>query len=187
VAGEEPRSRRRCPAPPASAARARIEPKSRKSSCCAKCGGLPAIVEAAGIEPASADAPVRTSTSVVRALDSTAGRGRTPYRRPSHPLVSRFGRLALPPRRARCWRRYPSHGPDSERRRYLTELGGECEIVLRTCLCAGGFTRPTGDLGLQLCRRTDHVETRSPPYVVHIVAAVWRLVPPPSPCAIGRD
>src|SRR5712691_12915807 len=42
-------------------------------------------VEAAGIEPASADAPVRASTSVVRALDSTAGRGRTPYRRPSHP------------------------------------------------------------------------------------------------------
>src|SRR5207248_5800838 len=45
-----------------------------------------ALVEAAGIEPASADAPVRTSTSVVRAFDSTAGRGRTPYRRPSHPL-----------------------------------------------------------------------------------------------------
>src|ERR671929_166976 len=31
------------------------------------------------------------------------------------------------------WRRYPSHGPSSERRRHLTELGGECEIVLRTC------------------------------------------------------
>jgi predicted methyltransferase len=31
-------------------------------------------VEAAGIEPASADAPDRTSTSVVRALASTAGR-----------------------------------------------------------------------------------------------------------------
>ena len=29
----------------------------------------------------------------------------------------------------------------------------------------GCFTRPTGDLGLQLCRRTDHVETWSPPYV----------------------
>ena len=37
----------------------------------------------------------------------------------------------------------------------------------------GGFTRPTGDLGSQLSRRTDHVETRSPPYVIstpHIVA-----------------
>src|SRR5438477_8780887 len=45
-----------------------------------------ALMEAAGIEPASADAPVRTSTSVVRAFNSTAGRGRTPYRRPSHPL-----------------------------------------------------------------------------------------------------
>ncbi len=37
----------------------------------------------------------------------------------------------------------------------------------------GGLTRPTGDLGSQLNRRTDHVETRSPPYVIstlHIVA-----------------
>ena len=39
-------------------------------------------------------------------------------------------------------------------------------------LFAGGFTRPTGDLGLQLCRRTDHVETRSPPYVKHSLAIV---------------
>ena len=31
------------------------------------------------------------------------------------------------------WRRYPNHGPNPERRRYLTRLGGECEIVLRTC------------------------------------------------------
>jgi len=44
-------------------------------------------------------------------------------------------------------------------------LGSECEIVLRICSVPGGFTRPTGDLGLQLYRRTDHVETRSPPYV----------------------
>jgi hypothetical protein len=44
-----------------------------------------ALMEAAGIEPASADAPDRTSTSVVRALASTAGRRRTPYRRSSHP------------------------------------------------------------------------------------------------------
>ena len=42
-------------------------------------------VEAAGIEPASVVAPVRTSTSVVRALTSNGGRGRTPYRRSSHP------------------------------------------------------------------------------------------------------
>src|SRR5205085_11174372 len=63
-------------------------------------------------------------------------------------------------------RRYPSHGPSSGRRRHLTRLGSECEfVVLRTYLVAGGFTRPTGDLGLQLCRRIDHVETRSPPYV----------------------
>jgi hypothetical protein len=71
--------------------------------------------------------------------------------------------LALPRRQARCWRRIPSHGPKTERRRYLTRLGGECEIVLRTCFVPGCFTRPTGDLGLQLFRRTDHVETRSPP------------------------
>ena len=85
------------------------------------------------------------------------------YRRASHPLESRSGRLALPRRQARCWRRIPSHGPKTERRRYLTRLGGECEIVLRTCVVPGCFTRPTGDLGLQLIRRTDHVETRSPP------------------------
>ncbi len=38
-------------------------------------------------------------------------------------------------------------------------------MLFALALFAGGFTRPTGDLGLQLCRRTDHVETRSPPYV----------------------
>ena len=48
--------------------------------------------------------------------------------------VSRLRRLALLRRRARSWRRYPSHGPSSERRRHLTGLGGECEIVLRTYL-----------------------------------------------------
>ena len=37
--------------------------------------------------------------------------------------------------------------------------------------CAGCFTRPTGDLGSLLDRRTDHVETWSPPYVVHRIAA----------------
>jgi site-specific DNA recombinase len=126
-------------------------------------------VEAAGIEPASAEAPRRTSTSLVRHWISPDGRRRTPYRRASHPVVSHLRRLALLRCRARCWRRYPSHGPSSERRHYLTRLGSECEIVLRTCIGAGCFTRPTGDLGLQLCRRTDHVETRSPPYVEPVV------------------
>jgi hypothetical protein len=44
-------------------------------------------------------------------------------------------------------------------------LGGECEIVIRTYVDPGGLTRPTGDLGLQLDRSADHVETWSPPYV----------------------
>jgi len=59
-------------------------------------------MEAAGIEPASAIAPVRASTSVACALSlaRTAGSQAT-YRRASHPLVSRRGRLALPWRRAR--------------------------------------------------------------------------------------
>jgi hypothetical protein len=30
---------------------------------------------------------------------------------------------------------------------------------------SGCFRRPTGDLRLQLSRRTDHVETVAPPYV----------------------
>src|SRR5215207_8131743 len=120
-------------------------------------------MEAAGIEPASADAPERASTSLSCGFVSPAGRLQATYRRASHPLESRSGRLALPRRRARCWRRIPSHGPKTERRRYLTRLGGECEIVLRTCVVPGCFTRPTGDLGLQLLRRTDHVEAWSPP------------------------
>src|SRR5947207_10907620 len=33
--------------------------------------------------------------------------------------MSRPRRLAVLRRRARCWRRYPNHGPSSERRRYL--------------------------------------------------------------------
>src|SRR6266699_256772 len=43
-------------------------------------------------------------------------------------------------------------------------------------LVSGCFTRPTGDLGLQLCRRIDHVETRSPPYVFTVIpcqTSVW--------------
>ncbi len=88
------------------------------------------------------------------------------YRRASHPLVSRFGRLALPRRQARLLT------PDSDPRaetgatRYLIEVRRRVRVrCLRTCLFPGGFTRPTGDLGLQLFRRTDHVETRSPPGV----------------------
>jgi GNAT superfamily N-acetyltransferase len=41
----------------------------------------------------------------------------------------------------------------------------------------GGFTRPTGDLGLQLSRRTDHVETWSPPYVVQRILALYASLP----------
>src|SRR5204862_673109 len=104
----------------------------------------------------------------------TAGGGR-PTGGPANPWMSHLRRLALLRCRARCWRRYPSHGPSSERRRYLTRLGSECEIVLRTCIGAGGFTRPTGDLGLQLSRRIDHVETRSPPYVLRILAATGAI------------
>ena len=37
--------------------------------------------------------------------------------------------------------------------------------MIRTCIGSGGFTRPTGDLGLQLNRRTNHVEAMAPPYV----------------------
>jgi len=69
-------------APPASAATARIETEVAGSHHAARSAAdFRRWVEAAGIEPASADAPVRTSTSVVRALASTAGRRRTPYRR----------------------------------------------------------------------------------------------------------
>src|SRR5215216_6580028 len=89
--------------------------------------------------------------------------------------MSRLGRVALPRRRAR------SLTPDSDPRaevgsaRHLTRLGGECEFVLRTCVCPGCFTRPTGDLGLQLSRRTNHVETWSPPYVGPILARMSEI------------
>jgi len=65
-------------------------------------------MEAAGIEPASADAPNRTSTSIGRdlSLARTAG-SRPTCRRASHPVVSHLRRLAL----RRCqpvrWCRYP--------------------------------------------------------------------------------
>ena len=53
-------------------------------------------MEAAGIEPASADAPTRASTSLGRdwGFARTAG-SRPTYRRASHPVVSRRRRLAL--------------------------------------------------------------------------------------------
>jgi hypothetical protein len=51
-------------------------------------------------------------------------------------------------------------------------LGSECEVFIRTYVGPGCFTRPTGDLGLQLSRRTDHVETWSPPYVFRESVAV---------------
>ena len=59
------------------------------------------LVEAAGIEPASAVAPNRASTSVVRASSHPPAGSRTTCRRASHPEVSRSGRLAFPRRRAR--------------------------------------------------------------------------------------
>ena len=62
---------------------------------------LSEIMEAAGIEPASAVAPNRASTSVVRASSHPTAGSRTTCRRASHPEVSRSGRLALPRRRAR--------------------------------------------------------------------------------------
>jgi hypothetical protein len=124
-------------------------------------------VEAAGIEPASADAPGRASTSVVPDSDSPAGRFRddTPD-----------GLAILESRAAGNWlslgaepdvgAAFPTSGrAGSDVASPKGYLGSECEFVLRICFVPGGFTRPTGDLGLQLCRRTDHVETRSPPYV----------------------
>ena len=91
--------------------------------------------------------------------------------------MSRLRRVALPRRRARLlapdpWPRAVP-GAASPIPSYL---GSECEIILRICSFPGGFTRPTGDLGLQLYRRTDHVETRSPPYVcAPIVAACCEI------------
>jgi hypothetical protein len=74
----------------------------------------PERMEAAGIEPASAVAPNRTSTSVVRASSHPPEGSRTTCRRASHPEESRFGRLALPRRRARSLA--PAPGPRAEPR-----------------------------------------------------------------------
>jgi hypothetical protein len=131
-------------------------------------GTLSVRVEAAGIEPASADAPDRASTSVVPDSDSPAGRFRddTPD-----------GLAILECRAAGDWlslgaepdvgAAFPASGrAGCDVASPKGYLGSDCEFVLRICSFPGGFTRPTGDLGLQLYRRTDHVETRSPPYVL---------------------
>ena len=126
-------------------------------------------VEAAGIEPASADAPERASTSLSCGFVSPAGRLQATYRRASHPLEVPLRAIGSPSAAS------PLLAPDSVPRAedgatsLPNYLGSECEIVLRTCFVPGCFTRPTGDLGLQLFRRTDHVETRSPPYVVSLL------------------
>ena len=122
-------------------------------------------MEAAGIEPASADAPDRASTSVVPDSDSPAGRFRddTPD-----------GLAILECRAAGDWlslgaepdvgAAFPASGrAGCDVASPKGYLGSDCEFILRICFVPGGFTRPTGDLGLQLYRRTDHVETRSPP------------------------
>ena len=59
------------------------------------------LVEAAGIEPASADAPDRASTSVVRLESHPTAGGERPTGGPAILWMSRLGRLALPWRRAR--------------------------------------------------------------------------------------
>ena len=64
-----------------------------------------------------------------------------------------------------CWRPDPGLGPCSAGRRYLVLTRRRVRDRSSHLRCAGGFTRPTGDLGSQLCRRTDHVETWTPPYV----------------------
>ena len=126
-------------------------------------------MEAAGIEPASAIAPVRASTSLACALLSPGGRfaGDLPTGQPilwSHPSGDQrsFGASPFSDAATRITGRIRSDASPNY-------LGGECEIVIRTCSVPGGFTRPTGDLGLQLGRRTDHVETWSPPYVCSLL------------------
>ncbi len=91
-------------------ARAQIQPTYRLATpeVCA----TSEKVEAAGIEPASAVAPDRASTSVVRASSHPPAGSRTTNRRASHPEVSRSGRLALPRRRARSLA--PAPGPRAQ-------------------------------------------------------------------------
>ncbi len=131
-----------------------------------------ARMEAAGIEPASAAAPGRASTSLACALISP---GRPVRRRPtagpailsSHPSGDWLSFGASPLSDAASRATGPARGDALP-----NYLGSECEITIRTYVVPGCFTRPTGDLDSQLSRRTDHVETWSPPYVfVQSVAA----------------
>ena len=122
-------------------------------------------MEAGGIEPPSVVAPSRASTSVVCGLISPGGRCADDlptgqpilWSRPSGDQRS-FGASPLSDAATRTTGRIRSDASPNY-------LGGECEIVIRTYVDPGGLTRPTGDLGLQLDRSTDHVETWSPPYV----------------------
>src|SRR5262245_9159309 len=72
------------------------ERKSFLPKLTAESARLSQKMEAAGIEPASADAPVRASTSLGRDFDLARTAGSRPTcRRASHPLVSRRRRLTL--------------------------------------------------------------------------------------------
>jgi hypothetical protein len=66
--------------------------------------------------------------------------------------MSRSGRSALPRRRARSLAPPPGHGPNPGRRRRLGRPRRRVRDRSSHLRCAGGFTRPTGDLGLQLIR-----------------------------------
>jgi hypothetical protein len=69
------------------------------------------MVEAAGIEPASAEAPNRASTSVSRLLISSGGL--TPGGLPSEPALLKCraaGEWLSLGAEPVCWRHYPSHG-----------------------------------------------------------------------------
>ena len=91
--------------------------------------------------------------------------GERPTAGASHPVVSPRRRLAL------LWGQPVYDAATRTTGRVRSDaspnyLGGECEIRIRTYVGFPGFlTRPTGVLDLQLSRRTDHVETWSPPYV----------------------
>jgi hypothetical protein len=99
-------SRERLRAPTAGSSRLFLPHYQMKTPCKSR------LVEAAGIEPASAVAPNRASTSVVRACSHPPAGSRTTHRRASHPSVSRSGRLALPRRRARSLA--PDPGPRAQ-------------------------------------------------------------------------
>src|SRR6266487_1287238 len=96
-------------------------------------------MEAAGIEPASADAPDRTSTSLGCPLISP---GRPECSRPT------AGPAILWSHASGDWLSFgasPLLAPLPEPRaelgatRYLTRLGSECEIVVRTCVMSRLF------------------------------------------------